>query len=142
MDRQGIRRHIEATCPGIEVLEDEAGSWFFVVPGPRNPHKIPFATVTVSDRYDPGSDLERRGLFRLNLGIGVAAYTERFGKPLAFPKGGGVAEPGRDYAVADRLMPHPVYAAMGWVCVVQPSAATFEGLKPLVAAAYAAGRAV
>jgi hypothetical protein len=39
-------------------------------------------------------------------------------------------------------MPHPVYGKMYWVCVLNPSAATFEAVKPLLAEAYqaAAGR--
>ena len=134
LDPSGIRRHIEATCPGIEVMED-AGSLFFVQPE-GNPHRMPFATIVVSDKYDPGSDLERRGFFRLNLGIGLAEYRARFGMPPAFPKDGGVAETGHDYRAADTLMPHPIYAAMGWACIVQPTAATFEALKPLVAEAH------
>ncbi len=34
-------------------------------------------------------------------------------------------------------MPHPVYAPQSWVCVLNPSAETFEAVKPLLADAYA-----
>lgn len=37
-----------------------------------------------------------------------------------------------DHAALDRLMPHPVYAKMYWVSVINPSAATFETVKPLL----------
>jgi hypothetical protein len=33
-------------------------------------------------------------------------------------------------------MPHPVYAPQGWVCVLNPSAETFERVKPLLREAY------
>ena len=33
-------------------------------------------------------------------------------------------------------MPHPVYAAQSWVCVLNPSDATFESLRPLLAEAH------
>ncbi|MBB5235210.1 hypothetical protein HNQ09_002662 [Deinococcus budaensis] len=33
-------------------------------------------------------------------------------------------------------MPHPVYAPVGWVCVLNPAAVTFEGLRPLLQEAY------
>ncbi len=32
--------------------------------------------------------------------------------------------------MVDRLLPHPVYGRMHWVCVLNPSAATFESLRP------------
>lgn len=129
-----IRAHVEATCPGVEVLQDE-GSLFFVHPSSAN--KIPFATVTVSDKYDPGSDLARRGLFRLNLGIGPAEYRARFGALPPFPKDGGLVRTGHDFRAVDTLMPHPVYAAMGWACIVAPSAASWEReLKALLALAW------
>ncbi|MDT4878061.1 hypothetical protein FQZ97_1136310 [compost metagenome] len=48
----------------------------------------------------------------------------------------GEAEPsGIDDTALDRLMPHPVYARMYWVSVINPSAATFETVKPLLAEA-------
>ena len=34
-------------------------------------------------------------------------------------------------------MPHPVYGRMHWICVVNPSEATFETLMPSLAEAYA-----
>jgi hypothetical protein len=33
-------------------------------------------------------------------------------------------------------MPHPVYAAQFYVCVLNPGAETFEAVKPLLAEAY------
>lgn len=33
-------------------------------------------------------------------------------------------------------MPHPVYGRMHWICVLNPSEATFEKIKPLLAQAY------
>jgi hypothetical protein len=35
-------------------------------------------------------------------------------------------------------MPHPVYAPQSWICVLNPSQATFESLKPLLTEAYTA----
>ncbi len=34
-------------------------------------------------------------------------------------------------------MPHPVYGRQYWVCVINPSVATFAALQPLIAEAYA-----
>jgi predicted DNA-binding protein (MmcQ/YjbR family) len=41
-----------------------------------------------------------------------------------------------DFTALDRLMPHPVYGRNHWVCVLNPSEATFETLKPLLEEAY------
>jgi hypothetical protein len=48
-----------------------------------------------------------------------------------------VLDPGRDYAVLDTLLPHPVYASQHWVCVLVPGAETFETtVRPLLDEAY------
>jgi hypothetical protein len=41
-----------------------------------------------------------------------------------------------DFTAIDVLMPHPVYAWMGWVQVLSPSTETFTGLRSLFAEAY------
>lgn len=41
-----------------------------------------------------------------------------------------------DFSQLDRLLPHPVYAWMGWVCTLNPSCQTFEELKPLIEESY------
>lgn len=46
------------------------------------------------------------------------------------------------FTAVDRLLPHPVYGWMSWVCVLSPSPATFQTVVPLLAEAYdlAAGK--
>ena len=41
-----------------------------------------------------------------------------------------------DFSELDRLLPHPVYAWMGWICALNPSRQTFEALKPLIGESY------
>ncbi len=36
----------------------------------------------------------------------------------------------------DKILPHPGYAWMSWVCALNPFDATFERLKPLIKEAY------
>jgi hypothetical protein len=43
---------------------------------------------------------------------------------------------GHDFTVLDQLLPHPVYGWMSWVSVLNPSAATFDTVKPLLVKAY------
>jgi hypothetical protein len=45
-------------------------------------------------------------------------------------------ETGHDFSTKDVIMPHPVYAPMSWLGVLNPSDATFEQVKPLLAESY------
>jgi hypothetical protein len=48
-----------------------------------------------------------------------------------------VVETSHDFTTVDKLLPHPVYGWMSWVSVLNPSAPTFEKVKPLLAEAHA-----
>jgi len=61
-----------------------------------------------------------------------------FGHP---PSEDATRAAGYDFAALDRLMPHPVYASQSWACALNPSAETFETVKPLLAEAYSIQRA-
>ena len=90
-----------------------------------------------SDAHDKASDLERPGVFRLNIGVSPETYRELFGPPPAFPRDGGIVDTGHDFTALDTLLPHPVYAAMSWVSVLNPGAGTLERAQTLLAEAYA-----
>ncbi|RYE88351.1 MAG: hypothetical protein EOP19_01660 [Hyphomicrobiales bacterium] len=94
--------------------------------------RMPLATLVSSNRYDEASDLDREGVYRLNIGLSKETFRDLFGD------GGGDL----DHATLDRLLPHPVYANSYWMCVLNPSEATWERVKPLLEEAYdvAAGR--
>lgn len=156
MTESAIRRHIAAHCPGTDIQRPAAGdpdtpaiavgdTFFIYDPdhdpalGPTGPHRFPFATIVTKDYgdFDNASNLDRPGVFRLNIGLPRRRFLELFGP--AIPEAGpdGVVRTGHDFTALDTLMPHPVYAAHGWVCVLNPSAATFRTLEPLLAEAYA-----
>ena len=54
----------------------------------------------------------------------------------ARPAKGEVVDMPFDFAAIDVIMPHPVYAWMSWICVLNPSENTFDRLKPLIDEAY------
>ena len=58
------------------------------------------------------------------------------------PAKGGVIEVGGafDFAGVGELVPHPIYAWMGWVQILSPSRAEFDALLPLLDDSYAAAR--
>jgi hypothetical protein len=139
MDQVAITRFVTTAFAGVdaEVGSEEAGSpevaWgdtFFVY----DPHRtlegskrFPFATIVTKDYgdFDNASKLDRPGVFRLNIGVSNETYASLVG-----------AGAEHDYTTLDQLMPHPVYGRNHWVCVLNPSEATFETLKPLLQEAY------
>ena len=126
MDEASIRGYIVQTFPDISVVDGTGGAFFFTDPE----RKLPFATLVTSDEYDRASDLGRPGVFRLNVGVSKQTFAALFGAP---PPGG---EGGYDYTALDRILPHPVYGKMYWVCVLNPSETTFQAVRPLLAEAY------
>lgn len=89
--------------------------------------RFPFATiVTKDDGFDSASNLNRSGVFRLNIGIDKKTFRALFGERMPV---------GVDFTTLDELMPHPVYAKMYWVCVINPSQKTFDVVKPLISKA-------
>lgn len=126
MTPDDVTRYLTATFPDVEV-HDEQGDFFYFVGAER---MFPFATlVTKDDAYDQSANLDREGVFRFNVGVDQATYQRLVGDQ---------AGTAIDYAALDRVMPHPVYATHLWVGVLNPSEATFEGLKPILAAAHQA----
>lgn len=138
MKIDAIMSYITSTFSSIDIVDQEGNYFFFYHPDPERPadHTLPFMTLVTNDAYDPASNLDRPDVFRLNIGIHHDSYQALFGPNPSFPKDAGVVDTGHDFTVLDQLMPHPVYAAMSWVCVLNPSDRTFETLKPLMAEAY------
>ncbi len=134
MDQAAITAYIAETGPGIDVVTGTegiaAGDTFFIYDPDRNlqdKQRFPFATIVTKDYgdFDNASNLSREGVFRLNVGVSRETFRSLFGDDLAY-----------DFTALDRLMPHPVYGRQSWVCVLNPSAETFERVKPLLREAY------
>jgi Family of unknown function (DUF6194) len=139
MDASAVIRYITEEFDHVVAVEKEGDTFFTYDPSGRPPDGawLPFATVVTGDRYDRVSNLDRDGAYRLNIGLTKATYTGLFGAPPRQRDDGWVLDTGFDYATEDRLMPHPYYGSQYWVCVVDPSEATFEEVKPLLAEAHA-----
>lgn len=131
-------RYISEEFDHVVTVESEGDTFFAYDPSGRPPDGAwqPFATVVTSDRHDRVSKLDRDGAYRLNIGLTKATYTGLFGAPPRQRDEDWVLDTGLDYATEDRLMPHPHYGAQYWVCVVNPSEAGFEAVKPLLAEAH------
>jgi hypothetical protein len=139
LDEAAISRYIATAFSGVDIVvgSREAGSpeiaWgdtFFIYDPNRNlsdTRRFPFATLVTKDYgdFDNASNLDRPGVFRLNIGVSKETYAKLFDAAEQF-----------DFTALDRLMPHPVYGPNHFVCVLNPSDSTFEAIKPLLSEAY------
>ncbi len=140
MDEAEITRYISSVLPGVDVVvasreggapEIAWGDSFFIFDPDRNlddVRRFPFATIVTKDYgdFDNASNLDRPGIFRLNIGVSKETYAKLFGE-------GGE----HDFTALDKLIPHPVYGRNHWVSVLNPSESTFESIKPLLHEAHA-----
>ncbi|HRE88060.1 MAG TPA: DUF6194 family protein, partial [Myxococcota bacterium] len=96
-------------------------TFVFVRDASGAPVKMPFATLVTKDYpgFDEFSQLDRSGLYRLNLDVGRTAFAGLFGFE---PQDLGTHRAGLDFAAVGRWCPHPVYGSYGWVSMVGPHA--------------------
>ncbi len=133
MEIQGIISFITQKLSNTHCQEHD-GSFFFFYGAER---KLPFATiVTKDDDYDNVSNLNRPGVFRLNIGVGRETFTALFGGIKSKPGFGGFMESGIDFTELNKILPHPVYGNLYWVSVLNPSDETFDHITPYLLEAY------
>jgi hypothetical protein len=137
IDPDDVIKIVLARYPGcVEIL-----SWgeraVFYNPERQLSRGVYFLTVKDHDgEHDRASNLDRPGVFRVSIGCGPRAYEQRFGPRPSRPAKGGVAATGHKFTISDILMPHPVYAWMGWVQLLNPTKRTFDALLPLLDEAH------
>lgn len=127
----------------LETLEGTVlvSSWgergIFYNPGGKLKRGVYVLTVKEKDgENDRSSRLDREGVYRVNLGLRRETFRRLFGPLPQRPPKGGVVDMPCDFSGLDQLLPHPVYAWMGWVCALNPSRQTFAELRPLILESY------
>ncbi|MFI6761788.1 DUF6194 family protein [Micromonospora sp. NPDC050417] len=138
MDANEMKRYVCEAFDGVRALDSSGDTFLMYDPDGDLPaeRQFPFATIVTGDHYDSVSRLNRPDTYRLNIGLTKATYTGSFGAVPTRRDADGVLETGLDYAVVDRLMPHPVYASQYWVCVVNPGTQTWETVQTLLTEAH------
>jgi len=126
MDESSIANYITETFPGVETTTNFGYIFFFY----KTDHMVPFATIASSDNeYERISNLDRPGVFRLNIGVSRETFQSLFGTAK-------VDVGSHDFTALDVIMPHPDYSPQNFICVLSPSEATFEKVRVLLAEAY------
>ena len=112
-----------APVPGSEFPQIAWGDHFFYFsPDGLIPERVqPYATV-VTKNYpdDTSSDLDPPDRWRLNIHVGRSVLAELVG-------GGSESDAAPiDFGNSDTVLPHPVYRAQGWICIVNPGVRTTD----------------
>ena len=126
MDEASVANYITRTFPGVETTTNFGYTFFFY----RSDHKLPFASLASADNeYDRISNLDRPGVFRLNIGVSKQTFQSLFGTAK-------VDVDSYDFTALDVIMPHPHYAQQSFICVLSPGEATAGRIVAFLAEAY------
>jgi hypothetical protein len=127
MDELAVVGYITQTFPEVESTDAFGYTMFFY----RSDRTLPFATLISSDSdHDHVSNLDRPGVFRLNIWVSRQTFESLFGTAK-------VDLNNYDFTALDAVLPHPHYAQQSFICVLSPSEATFEErIRALLAEAY------
>lgn len=126
IDETFITNYITSTFENIET-EVNLGYVFFFY---SDDHMLPFATIASNgNEYEQISKLDRPGVYRLNIGVSRETFKAWFGM-------NKINVNDHDFTALDIVMPHPDYSAQSFICVLSPSEATFEKIRPLLDEAY------
>jgi len=111
-DVEALVRYIQETYPQTDTVEAMNAYFFSLDPEKHWPN---YATLVTTDEHDDASDLERPGVFRLNLGVDRETFEQI-----------AANDPEPDFTALDRLLPHPVYGQQHWISILNPSDDTFR----------------
>ncbi|MEM9449912.1 MAG: DUF6194 family protein [Cyanobacteria bacterium P01_E01_bin.6] len=139
MSPEDIISIIETTLCGVVPKESWGETSLFYNPGMILPNGVYFCTLKCKNgNNDRASALDRAGVFRVAIGLHPETYMRLFGPKPTRPAKGGVVltDCNYDFTTLDELMPHPIYAWMGWAQILCPSSAQFERIFPLIEEAH------
>lgn len=133
MTIEEITAYILSNFKNVNITEAN-GDLFFLYADEK---MMPFATIVTSDNdFDHVSQLNREGFYRLNIGIDKISFTNTF-EGLVLKKGiGAYVDSGIDFTAENVVMPHPIYGAMYWLCIVNPNKNNIPVLKNYLDIAY------
>ena len=122
-DVKAVVDYIQKTYPETDTVQAMNAYFFSLDPEKHWPN---YATLVTTDEHDDASDLDRPGVFRLNLGVDRETFEQIASSDL---------EP--DFTAFDRLLPHPVYGQQRWISILNPTDETFrDTVVPLLALAH------
>ena len=137
MNAKQLENWILDSYQGVIVTDAFRERSFFYNPDNSMPKGIYFATIKESDGpNDKASHLDRQGIYRFSIGVGKKEYQTLFGVVPKRPAKGGIIELDFDFTKTGVLLPHPIYAWLGWVCINNPDYQNLDLLKDLLDISY------
>ncbi len=111
--------------------------FFYYAPDGRIPRNTqPYGTIVTKDYPDDTAcDLDPPDRWRVNIHVDRATFRELTGE-----EPHSTTRP-RDHTSTDTVLPHPVYGALSWLCVVNPGERTADTVVRLLRDAHEAARA-
>ena len=92
---------------GVVLRESWGERGIYYNPGETLPRGVYILTIKEKDgENDRASQLDREGVYRVNLGLRKPSFRALFGELPKRPPAGGVVEMPYDFAALDRLIPH------------------------------------
>lgn len=121
----------------LVCIESWGEQALFYNPGNRKKRGVYVVTIKAKDgENDNSSNLDREGVYRLNIGVPKERFQKIFTTIPKRPAKGGCVDMKYDFTKKDVILPHPVYGWMGWICILNPSVEMFEQIKPFLTEAY------
>lgn len=113
-----------AALDNVQRVDNFGYAFFFV----GDDHRLPFVSIASSDNdFDRVSDLDRDGVFRINIGVSRRTFDSLLGDP----------DPEDvDHSVLDVFLPHPHYSKQRFVCILNPIGENAQTAKRLMAEAH------
>lgn len=123
MNQTEVRAFIEG-LENVQQTENYGYIFYFV----GDDHMLPFATIANTDNdYDNVSNLNREGIFRINIGVSRKTFDKLF--PTYDPET-------IDYSLLNTILPHPDYAKQNFICILNPSGENAAKTKDLIQEAH------
>jgi hypothetical protein len=137
MNAKQLEQWILDNYQGVIVTNAYRERSFFYNPDGSLPKGIYFATIKESNGpNDKASNLDREGVYRFSIGVGKKQYQQLFGDVPKRSAKGEIVELDFDFTSMGILMPHPIYAWLGWVCINNPDKNNLELIKHLLDISY------
>ena len=119
MNQSEVELFVEALD---NVQREENFGYIFYFVG--EDHLVPFVSIVNSDNdYDRVSNLNREGVYRINIGVSRTTYDELVGH---------ISPETVNYTALNVFLPHPEYAKQHFVCILNPSGANEATTKTLM----------
>jgi len=139
MQTKDIEKYILKNFEDVYPLDTWGEKSFFINPNKKLKRGTYFATIKEKDGdNDKSSNLDRDGVYRLNIGVSKELYLSMFNLIPKRPSKGQMIEGDYNFQELNAILPHPVYGWMSWVCILNPSKETFNNtVTDLLHNAYA-----